>query len=203
MRGPALAAAAFLAGCSAPADEPTPKATETADAAPVASAVPTNEPPVRIRAKHLVILDNGGLSVRQHANARPHFDFGAPRGVVEKALSQVMGEADERTKNDECGAGPMEFTRYGGLTLDWQDGKLVGWLAEQDDRLVTSDGIRPGLRRANLELERSVRLIPDSTLDGEFEYEAADGTRMYGFLTGDGKAQTVRSLYAGTNCFFR
>ena len=43
----------------------------------------------------------------------------------------------------ECGAGAMEFTRYGPLTLNFQDGKLVGWFARKGAQVVTSDSSGP------------------------------------------------------------
>ena len=53
--------------------------------------------------------------------------FGVPREQAENALANVAGKADDRSDNNECGAGPMAFTRFDAMTLNFQDGKFVGW----------------------------------------------------------------------------
>ena len=97
----------------------------------------------------------------------------------------------------------MEFTRYGPLTLNYQDGKLAGWFAKEGPQVVTTDGIKPGSFLRDLKVTRSVRMIADSTLQGEFDYLAADGHPIGGFAKGAGRDARIDSLYAGVNCFFR
>ena len=55
----------------------------------------------------------------------------------------------------------------------------------------------------DLHVSRSARMIPGSTLEGEFEYLAADGRMIGGFASGEGRDARIESLYAGVNCFFR
>lgn len=195
-----------LAGCQQQREDGSPSATANSQSTPTARPTPkvgssavAIVPPSQVR--H-AILDARGLSIGRSPATAQHFAFGTPRAIVEEAGDAWLGTA-ERSSNDECGAGPMEFSRYGGLTLNWLDGKLVGWFARPDPAVVTSDGIMPGKLLRDLEVARSARLIEDSTLKGEFDYLAADGREIGGFASGSGRDATIESLYAGVNCFFR
>ena len=148
-----------------------------------------------------VILGSEGLAVGSGASAFGA-KFGADRVTVDKLVSAALGKPVARSENSECGAGPMAFSRIGALTLNYQGGKFVGWFAHEGKGLVTSDGIQPGITIADLKRERSVRLL-DTTLDGEFEYAAPDGSNISGFAKGTGDSAKVTGLYAGTQCFFR
>jgi hypothetical protein len=201
VRAPVAAVVALvLAGCQQERHDGAPSATANAVTTPslTPSAVATV---AREQSRH-AILDAGGLSIGRNPGTAPYYPFGSPRAAVEKAGDAWLGPA-QRSANDECGAGPMEFTRYGGLTLNWQDDTLVGWFAEADPALVTSDGIVPGKPLRDLEMARSARIVKDSTLEGEFDYLAADGREIGGFASGTGRDATIESLYAGVNCFFR
>ena len=103
---------------------------------------------------------------------------------------------------NECGAGPMQFVRSGSLQMNMMRGRFVGWLV-QDSGFVTVDGVQVGSGRKRLELERGVRILEDSTLDGEFDYLTPAGKKIGGFFSDDGPEAEVTGLYAGTNCFFR
>ncbi len=195
-----------LVSCQQQREDGSPSATANAQTTPTVtptsastSAAVAPIPPSQVR--H-AILDAGGLSIGRNPGTARHFEFGTPRAVVEKAGDAWLG-AGERSANEECGAGPMEFTRYAGLTLNWQDDKLVGWLAKPDPAVVTTDGIMPGKLLRDLEVARSARSVEGSTLEGEFDYLAADGHKIGGFATGTGRDATIESLYAGVNCFFR
>ncbi|MEW4447750.1 hypothetical protein [Qipengyuania sp. JC766] len=125
----------------------------------------------------------------------------APRDQVEAELAKSLGPVAERGRNEECGAGPVESSRFdGGLTINFQDGRMAGWVLEQGDAdIATKDGgITVGSSFAELDAAYTVELV-DSTLGDEF----TTGEGINGFLTGEGDARTVESLYAGTTCFFR
>ena len=76
-------------------------------------------------------------------------------------------------------------------------------LAREGEEVVTTDGIRPGGFMRDLKVARSARMIEGSTLEGEFDYLAADGHTIGGFAKGEGRDAKIASLYAGVNCFFR
>ncbi|MBU1607499.1 MAG: aspartate-semialdehyde dehydrogenase [Alphaproteobacteria bacterium] len=132
--------------------------------------------------------------------------FGSPRETVEAELASAMGEARDVGTNAECGAGPVAFTEYpGGLTLNFQEGALVGWSLRDDDGdgqsadIATAEGIDLASSEAELTAAYEVEMIADSTLGEEFTTPAG----IFGFLTGEGAQKEVESLHAGMNCFFR
>lgn len=151
-----------------------------------------------------LILDAQGVVFQRGEAEYRRFPFGAPRAEVEAMAAQVYGEsAGRRTSNDECGAGPMAFTAYGPIHLNFLDEALAGWRAEQGAMAMTEDGIVPGITRAQLDRQSGVRLVKNSTLPGEFEYATYNGGRIGGVLRGSGDDAVVEVLFAGANCFFR
>ena len=133
--------------------------------------------------------------------------FGAPRADVDAAMEEAFGFAGEPGSNEECGAGPMDFSQYGPLQLGFMDGRFTGWFLRESpiggeggkDGVVTSDGVRPGVSTlSGLKGERAVREL-DTTLEGEFQYETMDYGTITGFSTGD----AITGLQAGIGCVFR
>ncbi|GAA4643568.1 hypothetical protein GCM10023115_15280 [Pontixanthobacter gangjinensis] len=125
--------------------------------------------------------------------------FGTERAFVEKLAADALKVDGSRSSNDECGAGPMEFTSFGSVTLNFQDGKFVGWFAEGRDDLGTINEVKIGGPRADVEKIDGFSLLEDSTLGAEFSIEGD----VSGFFEVDAKGWNVASLFAGTNCFFR
>lgn len=139
-----------------------------------------------------VVLEGTGFRV-----AGTEVPFSTDRADVEEMLAVVLGEARAREENRECGAGPMQFTRYPeGLTANFQQDRLVGWyLDTANPKIALANGITVGTGRERIAGSPEFMLIPESTLGEEF----ALGEAVGGFIE-DGK---VDSLYAGVNCFFR
>lgn len=133
--------------------------------------------------------------------------FGAPREEVDTAFEQAFGSTPERSTNEECGAGPMAFSRFGPLQLGFMDGRFAGWYLQESsiggeggkDGVATSDGVRPGVTLlSDLKSERPVREL-NTTIDGEFQYETMD----YGTITGFADGDRIVGLQAGIGCVFR
>ena len=182
MRGVAVLAALLLAACGGREGEE--------------ASAPASE--------WALILDAQGVVFRRGEAEYRRFPFGSPRAGVEAMASEVYGEgAGTRTSNSDCGAGPMTFTAYGPIQLNYQDETLAGWRAEQGAMAMTDEGIVPGITRAQLDRQSGVRLIEGSSLPGEFEYATPGGGRIGGVLRGSGDDAVVEVLYAGANCFFR
>ncbi len=143
-----------------------------------------------------VFVDANGLGP---ADAEP-FRFGAARTDVDAAIGEALGIAPGKSRNEECGAGPMDFSQFGPLQIAYMDGELRGWFLREGEGVATSDGIQPGTTKfEGLKLEKQVRKL-DTTLEGEFEYTTADFGTITGFAE-DG--ETVTALQAGISCFFR
>lgn len=145
--------------------------------------------------KAKIIVDANGVGTK----GAP-LQFGAERTAVDAALAKAFGSQPQTSRNEECGAGPMDFSQYGPLQVGYQDGKLAGWFLRKGEGVVTSDGVAPGVTTMeSLGLERQVQKL-DTTLEGEFQYTAADYGTITGFAEPDG---TITGLAAGVTCFFR
>jgi hypothetical protein len=159
----ALAASALLAACVSAPSEP--------------------EPPV-------FTLDARGI---QPTVSRLRIDFGRAQVGVVDTVSRLLGERPAQvTTNAECGAGPVTAAAWAdGLTLNFQEGRFVGWVNTDPD-LPAGGGILPGQSRLELpQVSFSV-----TSLGTEFSR-----TEVYGLLTENDEA--VRIVWAGTTCFFR
>lgn len=186
-----LALPLLLLACS---QEPEGEALETRDLE--GSEASLTNPLVERFDKAVVVVDADGLG----PTGTEPFRFGAQRSEVDAALEEAFGEAPVRERNEECGAGPMDFSQFGPLQVAYMDGELRGWFLRDGDRVVTSDGVQPGVTTLeSLKLERPVREL-DTTLEGEFEYTTADFGTITGFAE-DGA--NVTALQAGISCFFR
>lgn len=143
-----------------------------------------------------VLVDANGLGP---AGAEP-FRFGAARADVDAAIGEALGLGPGKSTNEECGAGPMEFSQFGPLQIAYVDEELRGWFLREGEGVATTDGIRPGTTTFEaLKLEKQVREL-ETTLEGEFEYTTADFGTITGFAE---NGEMVTALQAGLSCFFR
>lgn len=157
----------------------------------------TGETPVAVNA---VELRSEGFAAGTEA-----FYFGAGQKEVEAALAKAVGAALRSGSNPECGAGPITFTDFpAGLTVHFQEGRLVGWnwhLAQDGDTPASgtvklAGTVQLGTPRDVAKAAPGFAPVEGSTLGEEF----ALGEAIGGFVGSDGK---VEMLYAGTQCFFR
>jgi hypothetical protein len=194
--GIALVALAACGGTKEAAPVPTKDGTSAPT--PTTSGSPDTKDPAPAT-QTATLLSAGGLAV-----GAEKFMFAAGRKEVEAALIKVLGEPGDRNANEECGAGPMQFTDFaGGLTLNFQDDKLIGWnwrAPEDGDASakgkISADGaVQIGTTKATAQAAPGFELIPDSTLGTEFTL----GNGISGFI----EADAVEMLYAGDQCFFR
>ena len=184
-----------LAACGERREEaPSPSPRTAAATLPDADA--------RVR-EAAIVVDANGLS-NGGSGSRNALRFGAPRAEVDKLVESALDRPASSSENSDCGAGPMEFSEAGPLQVAYQDGKFVGWyLSGSGGDVITSDGVRPGIALAQVQEWRPVRVIADSTLEGEFEYQTRDGGVITGFFEGSQSDGRIVALQAGLNCFFR
>ena len=183
-----------------------------ADKADDDTAVPTAPPMPEAKADGpaavttAVSLDGEGLRFVGKASGKVSLlAFGAPRAQAEEALARVAGKADDRSSNEECGAGTMEFTRFDAMTLNFQDGKFVGWFLGNEpgaSEYSTPSGIGVGTTRAKAKQSVSIMDVEDSTLGEEFSIGTGDHV-IGGMFAEPGDAAKIDALFAGDNCFFR
>ncbi|WP_439566732.1 hypothetical protein [Sphingopyxis sp.] len=195
-----VAMVTLLAACK-PAPDKTPAATEGA-----APPVPVAKADGPAAATTAVGLDGEGLRfIDKNSGKASLLAFGVPRAEAEAALANVAGQADDRSTNDECGAGPMQFTRYDAMTLNFQDGKFTGWFLGNEPGAAaysTMSGIAIGTTRAKAAESASIVDLEDSTLGEEFSIGTGDNV-VGGMFAAPGDAARIDALFAGVNCFFR
>jgi hypothetical protein len=197
----ALALVASLGACKPAAEKPA-AADDTVDAPPMPEAKADGP----AAATTAVSLDGEGLRFVDKNNGKTSLlAFGIPRAQAEEALSRVAGKADDRSTNEECGAGPMEFTRFDAMTLNFQEGKFVGWFLGNENgasEYSTMSGIGIGTTRAKAKESVSIVDVEDSTLGEEFSIGSGENV-VGGMFAEPGDAAKIDALFAGTNCFFR
>ena len=190
----------MLAACKPAADK------APVDADPVAPAVPEAKADGPNAATTAISLDGEGLRFIDKNNGKTSLlAFGVSRAQAEEALARVAGTLDDRSTNEECGAGTMEFTRYDAMTLNFQDGKFVGWFLGNEpgaDLYSTMSGIAIGTTRAKAAESVKLVAIEDSTLGEEFTLGAGQDS-VGGMFAAPGEAAKIDALFAGMNCFFR
>ena len=185
-----------------------PAADKAADdtAVPTAPPMPEAKADGPAAATTAVSLDGEGLRFVDKAGGKASLlSFGARRAQAEEALARVAGKADDRSSNEECGAGTMEFTRFDAMTLNFQDGKFVGWFLGNESgasEYSTPSGIGVGTTRAKAEQSVSIMDVEDSTLGEEFSIGTGDHV-IGGMFAEPGDAAKIDALFAGDNCFFR
>lgn len=140
-----------------------------------------------------IILSQNGLGP---AGSELTIDFGRAQAGVISAVSALQGETPRSTAtNAECGAGPVfSATWDNGLTLNFQDGKFLGWVAQSPFEAAYPSG--------SVALGRAVDVLgagfaPEQTSLGQ---EFVAGGLWH--LIDDEHAQ-VTTVWAGLTCFFR
>lgn len=199
-----LAIIGLLAACKPAADKAS--APGASDADPVAPAVPEAKADGPNAATTAVSLDGEGLRFVDKTSGKTSLlAFGIPRAQAETALANVAGKEDDRSTNEECGAGTMAFTRYDAMTLNFQDGKFTGWFLGNEPGAATystMSGIAIGTTRAKAKESVSIVDLEDSTLGEEFSIGTGDNV-IGGMFAAPGDSAKVDALFAGVNCFFR
>jgi len=197
MRSPGLALLAVASACSPGA---APNSNQAATPANVAATAEEAASSAAAQAQPVLAVEGEGLRLfdRDTGSARP-LPFGTPREEALAALA-FRGEPAATGRLEECGAGPLDYARWGdGLTLYFQDSRLAGWAL--DDRgkggPTTAAGLGVGSTRAELEAAYDAKVF-DSTLGTEF----AAG-ELFGILDGPGPKAKVAHLWAGASCNMR
>jgi hypothetical protein len=166
----------------------------------------SGEAPVNARAglngQELRLIAGGLASGTPGLHTNRIFEFGMPKAAIVAAVAAIRGPATGSDANGECGAGPMEFTRFGTLTLNFQNGRFVGWSLDGPraaQPIEEEYGLGIGTPRAELtDGDAGEARIETSPLGVEFD---ADG--IHGLLDSNAPEAIVTALWAGTNCHFR
>lgn len=190
----------LLAACQPAADK------APAEAEPAAPPMPEAKADGPAAATTAISLDGEGLRFIDKSSGKASLlAFGVPRAQAEEALGRVAGTLDDRSSNEECGAGAMDFTRFDAMTLNFQGGKFVGWFLGNEpgaDQYSAMSGIAIGTTRAKAAESVTLVMMEDSTLGEEFSLGSGDNV-VGGMFAAPGDAAKIDALFAGVNCFFR
>lgn len=201
-------ALAALAGC----DRPKPMGVDSKDAtAPVVDAdaagqpLPAEGPRAGPGNLPLLALSGQGLDlVDPTSGAIRHLSFGLPFEEAIAILGRVQHAAASRSRNEDCGAGPVDFATWSdGLAALGQDGRFVGWRLDAgqspggpSSSATTVNGIGIGLERSELE---SIQVIEVTSGSLGTEFAAGD---LYGLLASAAPDARITHLWAGVSCNF-
>ena len=141
-------------------------------------------------------LQAGGLSIPpQGGNEALDVPFGSRCEAAEATLATALGEVKSRSQNAECPSGPLQMTRYEGLTLTFRDDEFVGWFA--------SDPYLPPETRLSLLATGGIEMVEGSSLGEQFRIGEESGPAIFGRFDGEGDEARVESLWAGENCLLQ
>lgn len=187
--GSALALSLTLAACDR---APAGAADAPADAAAPAPAAMSE-----------ALLEGDGFMPAQPAGGTGlKLSFGMAQAQVIEILTEFRGgQAPELGRNDECGAGPMEFASWGdGFQLAFQEGAFAGWWADEDAPrgYTTIHDIGVGSTLAQLRAAYPDVEIGEDSIGPEFS--TGD---IHGLLSGMNTTGEVTALWAGVSCIFR
>ena len=172
--------------------EPIAKSEQPAKGAPIETAQPDLA----------IALDGEGVRlVNGETGSTRLLAFGTERAATETALAALLGPPDGRSSNEECGAGPMDFSNFGDFAANFQDDRFVGWFLRGGDNkssLTTMSGVGIGTTRIEMAESLTFEIYEASTIGTEFQTAGFSG-----LLGSDAPDARVTDLWAGTNCIFR
>ncbi|MEZ0243358.1 MAG: hypothetical protein ACAH11_08295 [Sphingomonas sp.] len=148
-----------------------------------------------------VVLAPDGVATVLENGATRRAGFGVSRDIAVPIVSAVLGKPVDTARNGECGQGPMEFVTFkGGLDLEFQDGKFVGWSLDGREKggYTTMNGIGIGSSLRDLRGAFSGVTVENSSLGDEFS--AGD---LGGLLTSLKPDAKITAMWAGSVCQFR
>lgn len=130
------------------------------------------------------------------AGSELRIDFGRAQAGVISAVSTLQGEAPRDTRtNTECGAGPVVAATWdNGLTLNFQDGRFLGWVAQSPFEAAYPSGSVPLGATADA---LGGTVAPEQTSLGQ-EFFAGGLWHLI-----DDEGASVTTVWAGLTCFFR
>ena len=168
-----IAASVLLSACGSDAPAPAPAQNESAGRVEQGGA-------------RVYLLGERGLE--------PDLPFGTPQRQVVEAASAAFGAPSGEQHLAECGEGPMDFVRFGALSLGFQEGRFAGWsVTGPHPSLRTADGLAVRAPRSAI---GGAGIDRTSTLGPEFAVGAIGGLL-------DEREREVTALWAGLACHFR
>lgn len=133
-----------------------------------------------------------GLQTVAGASSRS-LPFGTPAEVVLRVVEAATQTLPERSRNADCGEGPLDIATYPRIAVYFQEGRFVGWSA-RGRGLTTMGGVGIGSKRAAVE----------GVIDAPVEETSLGQEFTSGGLSGLYDANdSVSALWAGSTCIAR
>jgi len=196
------AAVLIVAGCGTGPDAANEAgnggaANDAAAPAPAPQSVPATVNAQQAQRAAVTLAPVGLALVDTATGSSRMIAFGTPQQETLDRVTAVLGPPGERADNGECPAGALHIATWPGrIAANFQDGRFVGWAAEDGSELSTASGIALGSTRAELE-----RAYQSNVQEGSLGWEFGAG-ELYGVLSGPEPNARIDALWAGTNCIF-
>lgn len=129
------------------------------------------------------------------------WEFGLPRAEILAAVAAIRGPVTRPDSSAECADGPMQFSHFGSLTLNFRAGRWVGWSlagTEAGHPIRNEWGVGLGSPRDEINalgMDGDVLTITQRGNQAEFTVG-----RMHGTLSDANPEAIVKSLWAGATC---
>ena len=197
-----------VAACEEPAADsesssaPPPVVESTPAEAPPTVDDPDAVPAAELTGMALALSGEGILVVDQQSGNTQTIPFETDLETSQTAVSAALGDPENTSENDECGAGPMSFVTWSnGFTINAMEDQFVGWSLNENTasgNLTTVAGVGLGSTLEELEENYDVGVI-ESSLGTEFN--AANS--LFGLLSANDPDGVITNLWAGVACNFR
>jgi hypothetical protein len=116
-----------------------------------------------------------------------------------KSATKLWGDPIEQGRMEECGAGPIDFARFGnGVTLHFQNQTFVGWSTSSESSATFANGLAIGAPVVDIEPVAG----PVETFESSLGYEFG-GDNLFGIANGPGTKAEIEVLWSGISCVFR
>ena len=123
-----------VAACEEPAADsesssaPPPVVESTPAEAPLTVDDPDAVPAAELTGMALALSGEGILVVDQQSGNTQTIPFETDLETSQTAVSAALGDPENTSENDECGAGPMSFVTWSnGFTINAMEDQFVGW----------------------------------------------------------------------------
>jgi len=147
-------------------------------------------------------IGDWGLSAGFHGlHTIQDWEFGLPRAEIVAVVAAIRGPVTRPDSSAACADGPMQFSHFGPLTLNFRDGRWVGWSLEGPP------GEAPIRNEWGVGIASPREEVPALAMDGDVVTISQRGNqaeftvgRMHGTLSDATPEAIIKSLWAGTIC---
>lgn len=147
----------------------------------------------------LRLMGAGLAAGRVGLHSYPVFEFGISRAEALRRVGALRGRVDATGTRRDCGAAPLDFARFGTLTLWFRGDNWVGW------SLTGPPGRRPIRSEWDMGIGTPRREIDSMDGPDPFFRRTARGVEFFadhmsGRLIGQGAQARIGAMWSGETC---